>query len=392
MLKNSKAFSIMEVLVATGLISILTLAVSTLVTDLLKQQSNAQLVSSVNSTKLQLAAMIQDDRAWLNTIGDTTINNDSTTRLGCMRGASGTACPATGGPFPFVPIGSNSQLLFGSYNPIANPSQGFDKNGALCNGYSATTGNNNCQYRYTFSWTPMCPTSGACISPQAKIDIVFEHSPGTGFTRLSTTKNSLSVIRGLASTSYAFETCELLKGVYDPATQTCTMPYDNYTCPSGEAIIGFATDLTPKCEKILKDISCATSGTLMIGFDSDGNPTCGNPYKNTDCSSTNQVVVGFDNSGSPICGVPAPVSGPPPVVPPTPFTVTCNRSTCASTGTTRVCTGSGSLATCSNVTTYARSSGPCACPAPAAAVGYNYLPATCTGPTTPAYTVTTTCL
>ena len=386
--KNKRAFSIMEVLVATGLISILTLAVSTLVTDLLKQQSNASLVANVNSTKLQLAAMIQDDRSWINTIGDTTANNDSTSQLNCLRDTSGTACPTTGGPYPFVPVGSNGQLLFNSYNPIANPNQGFDKNGAICTGYSATSGNNNCQYRYTFFWTPMCPVSGACKAPQAKVDIVFAHSPGSGYTKLSTTKNSLSIIRGLPNTSYTLSTCQLLKGTYDPSTLTCIMPYDNYTCPVGEAIVGFDTDLIPKCEKVLKGASCASSGTLMIGFDSNGNPICDKAYKNFSCG-VSETIVGFDANGQPDCQVIATYVPP---IPPTAITITCSRNTCASTGTTSVCTGSGSTRVCNNVTSYARSSGACACPAPKTVVGYSYPPATCTGPTTPAYTVTTSCL
>lgn len=388
MKKNNKAFSIMEVLVATGLISILTLAVSTLVTDLLKQQSNATLVSNVNTTKQQLASMIQDDRAWLNTIADATVNTDATTNLNCLRAVSGSSCPTSGGPYPFVPIGANGQLLFGSYNPIANQTQGFDKNGALCTGYNATTGNNNCQYRYTFFWTPMCPASGACLAPQAKVDIVFAHSPASGYTRLSTTKNSLSIIRGLPNTSYSFSTCQLLKGTYDPATLTCTMPYDNYTCPVGESVVGFGADLIPKCEKVLKGSSCAASGTLMVGFDSDGTPICDRAYKNFTCG-TSQTIVGFDANGNPNCQVVATYTPPPP---PTPVNVTCSRTSCCSTGTTLVCTGSGSTQTCNNVTTYARCSGPCTCPVGKSVTGYTFPAATCAGPTTTAYTVTTTCL
>lgn len=202
-----------------------------------------------------LIGTIENDAAWRQTILSGGLN--------CLA-ADGNVCPNTTSNL-------NVFLADGTLiaNGAANNNLGFDVYGVPCTGFHPTIPNNNCPFKITFTWRPVC--SGACPPTLTSTLTGVPMQPAVEITTrvlYSGTDKTLSSINYVKRFTKTFTrggmegtlaaACRSAGGDFDPANQKCKFQVRN--CASNE---------------------------IMVGFDSKGNPVCtANRFLDTGCGPT----------------------------------------------------------------------------------------------------------
>jgi prepilin-type N-terminal cleavage/methylation domain-containing protein len=202
--RGDSGFSLIEVMVATGLASILALIVFALKTITDKSNTSAGAYIQADAFRKQITSQLLNVNAWRNTLANnpafSCIGSDCT--LAKQNGppvpssspdyykysdmASGNG-PCTGslpnavchGGFDIYDIyydasAGNTEPYYGF---IKYPTKGFGFNGAQCDGFSMTAPINRCPFRLVLWWKAICDsTSGTCRYPAVNVQ---------GFTVLS---------------------------------------------------------------------------------------------------------------------------------------------------------------------------------------------------------------
>lgn len=257
---KKNGFSVIEVLVALGLLSIVGVGTSTMVFNMMSSNNYVTMGNAALNLKTELTSILTDDRAWLNTINDIVVNPNATANFNCLR--TSTAC--TAGVYPFTPKLVNNTLFRVTYNPQTSAARGFDANGAVCNAFSAGIPNDACPIRYTFTWQPICPSTGACIRPQVRVRLIFDFSATNKYTRLNPERyGNDNIVIGNQTSMYSESTCIIMGGSWNSATQVCTPARIVVQCVRS----------TYTCVPVA---SCATSS-------GGSTPTCG-PYDGVNCT------------------------------------------------------------------------------------------------------------
>ena len=257
---KENGFSVVEVLVALGLLSIVGVGTSTMVFNMMSSNNYVTMGNAALNLRTELTSILSDDRAWVNTINDTTVNPDASSAFGCLR--TSTACAA--GVYPFTPKLVNNTLFRATYDPQTLAARGFNANGAICNTYSAAVPNDSCPVRYTFTWQPICPAAGPCIRPQIRIRLIFNFSATNKYAQLNPERyGNDNIVLGNQASMYSESSCILMGGAWNSATQVCTPAKVIITC-------------------VRSSYSCipeATCATLSGG----STPTCG-AYDGVNCT------------------------------------------------------------------------------------------------------------
>jgi type II secretory pathway pseudopilin PulG len=189
--QNNKGLTILEVLVAAGLVAIISLGVATIFENVAIERKKAVLLDTLRELKNRIEADgIRDQSAWLNTINDS-IRNPSLT---CV--SNTTTCtvqdPATGSPTKIILKSSGGSVLFDMLDWAGTGTNGFTETGAYCTTFSSTAdgGNDACPISYRLVHVMFCPGLAAtCINPTIKITARLIFNPGP--------KGMLNRFRGL---------------------------------------------------------------------------------------------------------------------------------------------------------------------------------------------------
>lgn len=169
--KSSSGFTLIEALIAVNLIGISIYFGSTAITQLTKMKSNSQLYMNVNLAKRNLVSILQNNTAWVYTI------NGNGAEFDCLKNITGTisdpGCEVKSDPagYPFI-IYTDSNAVY--YDPINNPTAGFDNKGDVCNTFDSVNGNPACPYRAWLKWRPHCDMTGGLKCHQPTIEIYGE--------------------------------------------------------------------------------------------------------------------------------------------------------------------------------------------------------------------------
>jgi prepilin-type N-terminal cleavage/methylation domain-containing protein len=96
--KTQRGFGLVEVLIATFVLSILALGITTLVTDMLRMQKKTNATATINQMRSMIIAAVQNGEAWSRTAADadTATGNPEMT---CMIVGATEVCRADQGPF-----------------------------------------------------------------------------------------------------------------------------------------------------------------------------------------------------------------------------------------------------------------------------------------------------
>ncbi len=174
---NNKGLSLVEVLVAAGIASIISLGIATMMENMFAERKRIMLLSTLRDLKTKLEANIRDSGSWTQTM---TVNAG----LSCMQ--NNTVCTAiyTGASTPVKIVLKDSAA-----NTVADlltwgdvGTNGFTESGGPCTTFSAAAGggNDNCPISYRLVYNIWCPGAAAtCTNPQLKITGRLIFNPGT---------------------------------------------------------------------------------------------------------------------------------------------------------------------------------------------------------------------
>lgn len=289
MIENKKnGFSIIEVLVALGLLSIVGIGATSMILNMMSSNDYVIMGNSALNLKSELTALLNDKRAWTATIADTATNPNATAQFACLRNS--TDCAALTSTYPFTPKMITNNFFRSNYNPQTNPDQGFNKNGIVCATYSTTTPNDACPMQYTFTWQPLCPATGMCIDPPVRIRLIFNFSSTSKLTTLNPERyGNDNIIIGSNSSTYTESSCIIIGGVWNTATQTCTPP----PLPSGTIVNVSCTSSAYTTSPVVCTPVVVPPVTGCGTLSGGSAPTCDPMTGSSACNCTRVIAAGY---------------------------------------------------------------------------------------------------
>lgn len=203
-LRRKNGFSLVEVMVAIGIISIIVLVAAGVLESVTDLKTRVAKVAGLFGVPGEIRVCINDEESWRATIADTA--NPS---MACLRDRR--PCnPAT--------IGSAYIRLSRVINNAAGRSvgpcitnyttlpgadaTGFTKDGVVCNGFSAA-GNDQCPFRYNVRWSATCAgEQPTCMNPVIRIagNMVVGSSDTKNAKTMALRRFDLRAVRGRADT------------------------------------------------------------------------------------------------------------------------------------------------------------------------------------------------
>lgn len=265
LLRCKRGFSLIEVLVATSIISVIGLGVASVISINSKSTKQQQAVMTAMLAREKIEAALKNQASWAKTL-------QANSSLSCLLSASGCSLPVGNGGYQnFVVYGADSTEKL-SYDSSDITSK-LTLSGDHCS--SNETNLDNCPIWFEAQWKPIC---AAYPCQDASVDIQ---------VYLRTYLNNIAVT--LNSDLYQFSTlissgqtgkqaaCVSLGGTYNAINQTCYPKYAGKTCAS----LGLPNQIL-KAVTINGDIQCGTlyHGSCNIptevvsGFLADGSVTC----------------------------------------------------------------------------------------------------------------------
>lgn len=237
---NQKGFSIAEVLVAAGLLSLLVTTITVAPSLVGDKSRKVKVYSTVENVRKTLMKTVMNDKSW-----NYSINDSANVELACLRNK--TDCTGAKGVLRLWK--TEDQLVFENKFDSKKPTDGFTNEGVPCNSFNASAGNDDCPIRPKVTFEALCSTS-PCLDPPFQVNIQFLHKP-SGMKVYPIERFNMTMYKTSLSTVGTL--CELMGGEVDEETKKCELGFhiEEFQCPSGEAITSFdATTNEPNCSPV----------------------------------------------------------------------------------------------------------------------------------------------
>jgi type II secretory pathway component PulJ len=183
-LKNSKGLSVIEVLVAAGIGTVVSLGIATMIQNTMVEQKKTQLYATLGELKKRMTTMLQDPNSWRETLNGA---SNSGAVYVSMRSNSAVSEIAYTSPVEIViydAAGNSAYDLFGTISSGTYSGSGFTLSGATCSTFS-NAGSDDCPISYKLLLAADCATGTSCTNPQLKIvaRLMFNPSPTGPFQK-----------------------------------------------------------------------------------------------------------------------------------------------------------------------------------------------------------------
>lgn len=162
---TNKGLSIIEVLVAVGLMSIVSVGVMTMMQNTVIDQKKNVLMSSLRENKLRIENIIRDQGAWSRTVNGPL--NTSALWTNLRNNSQVTEIPNTN-PEKVVLYDAAGNVAFNLLDWDDTTGNGFTDAGAACTTFT-TAGNDSCPVSYRVLISADCGAPATCINPQLKV-------------------------------------------------------------------------------------------------------------------------------------------------------------------------------------------------------------------------------
>lgn len=254
---DQSGMTLIQVMVAVGITSIIALTIATLMQMSYKIQDKLNKEMSLQDIKYILMASLKNKNTWANTIG---LNSD----MDCLLPTSSGCTVDQQGKIELVQIGSDTLI------DNRKEKSGLNWEGDVCSGFSAKSGNgsNQCPLRYDLTWRVVGCSSAPCVAPSVKIDGVLGYNPHDFTSPLNTNRYNFSVVQD-GDPDILESACNMLGGVFNRETHKCegfaSKDLSNLNCESGQTVVFGESG----------DIVCGASGS-GTGDDKKGKCPCGN--------------------------------------------------------------------------------------------------------------------
>lgn len=197
-------------MIAVGLLGIVALGLTSLLTEMSKQQRAANLKALLASQRLKIESLVKDSTAWSLSVNHA--NNTGKTAFTCLRS------PAVPGPCGDGTTATDLYLVDSQNNlyfNFANAQEGFTTRGLLCSSEGLIYPSNQCPIRWTILVTHTCQSGGSCLSPTTRVVAVPE-MPAAQQQYFSMTMNpanyTVDVVRGVGTRFDPILVTEVLPG------------------------------------------------------------------------------------------------------------------------------------------------------------------------------------
>jgi prepilin-type N-terminal cleavage/methylation domain-containing protein len=179
---DTRGFSLLELLVALGVLSVVVFAIADLNLSLRKQQITTTYSTQLDVLKRNIVAVVNNENSWLKTIAagsPTGLYPQS--NMGCLADGT-TPCTVDGTPGGALIQNQPLALLDAAGNVVfdsTQPNSGFTLQGLPCSNFSMT-GNDDCPLRFQLNWSAVC--SPPCTNPLVKVNgtLLSKQSSGKG--------------------------------------------------------------------------------------------------------------------------------------------------------------------------------------------------------------------
>lgn len=261
-LLNNRGLSLLEMMVATAVTSMVVLGSATLLEKSKKMENKDMLLFWISTSRIEIQNILKSQSDWQ-------ITQNINPSMQCLSTAN-TSCAAFVDPQPLrIQIASDppaAPLILDG----ATSTWGIGRNGGYCNQFDAVNGNASCPIGIRLSWKVICDNP-QCEHAQPQMDVQFQiKEPG----------QPLENLRSFDLRVYKDPRLETL-------SEVCTA--------MGGTLNG------SQCENIapLNSTCDPANSSFPIGFNADGIVICGNPNPGT-CAN-GWVATGFAASGEILC-------------------------------------------------------------------------------------------
>lgn len=265
--KNTKGFSLIEVLIATALLTIVGTAMMTSFQMTQKDSLQLRAVRVIATARAQIEAALKNPVSWRQTVAKNSTFACTNDPAGCNVSA------ANNGYYDFVLYAVTTGEKV-TYDP-GDPRTRYGFQGGACPA-GVPDHDGRCPLKYMARWKPLCQTY-PCTNPtlDIKISLVSEFDEKSG-PPLNTQKYEYTTVRGVDDGSLQ-SACQILNGTYNVATGTCYPKYSGRSCAS-----------------------LGKPAQIITGVQADGNITCA-PLYTGQCNPSTQVMNGISSSGAAQC-------------------------------------------------------------------------------------------
>lgn len=266
--KGQAGFSLIEVLVASGLLAIVGITMVSLFQVSNQDSQQLRTVRVVTSARARIEAAMKNPVAWRQTV----TNNVA---FACASNATGcNLSNINDGYYDFV-LYSVTPGEAVTYDP-SDPRTRYALRGDACPA-GVPNPDPRCPYKYQARWKPLCQ-SYPCTNPtlDIKVSLIMDYTSRADV--INTEKYEFGSVRGVDDVSLQ-TACHILNGFYNVATGTCRPKNSGRTCAS----IG-------------------RPAQIVTAVDLDGNITC-SPLYSGSCNASTQVMSGISTAGVAQCSV-----------------------------------------------------------------------------------------
>jgi len=199
--KNSKGTSLLELMVVTGIMSIIMAGISGTMISLMGMQTKAVIKKSAADVAYNLTSHLKNNLAWAATVAVAS-GGSTNASLECIKlntdsnPANDMDCTGKSGNFNLYDSSGNAVYSPWNGDMTTANANGFSENGAPCSSYDGVAGDDDCPFRMELSWVAGCG-GGFCLTPAITITGTFNYSPT--FDRrviMNTSFYDLSFVRG----------------------------------------------------------------------------------------------------------------------------------------------------------------------------------------------------
>lgn len=261
LIRKSKGFTIVETIVALGLILISVGASYGTITTAYSLKNKKQATDIIENIRASIVGTINSSGGWRSTI------QSNPGVMACLQTTATSGCGAVAYSLPqqFLVEYATGNLAGMGYT--AN-SLGFDREGEVCNYLT----NPQCAYRFRVFWNAICDNP-ACQFPLFNIRGTLDVKPAFAQIVPNPGRFSFEFVRG-ASENNAKDQCDLLNGTFNPATSVCTLQGNGVVCPDGQVVVGVSNSQgLIQCQPMFVSFTCPADHYIK-GVNVNGTPIC----------------------------------------------------------------------------------------------------------------------
>ncbi len=264
--KNQKGFSLVEVMVSVGMMTIAGLSIMGL--SQLANQDSLQLRATrvALTARAQIEAALKNPASWRQSVAQNTSFACVNTSPGCNLSGS------NAGYYDFVLYGTGAgeKVTFDSTDTTTR----YSIQGGACPAGTASP-DPQCPIKFMARWKPLCQTY-PCLNPTLDIKVSLVPEFGTNAPPFNPAKYEYATVRGVDDGSLQ-SACQILNGTYNVATGTC------YPKNAGKSCVALG-----KPAQIVSSVAA------------DGSITCA-PLYTGQCNPTTQVMNNISASATAQC-------------------------------------------------------------------------------------------